>query len=113
MRYSQAFIPTLKEVPSDAQIVSHIYLVRGGFIRRAAAGISSFLPLGWRVLRKIEQIVREEFDRAGANELLMPAAVPAELWQETGRWQKYGAELLRFKDRKGADFCVGPTHEEV
>ena len=113
MRYSRAFIPTLKEVPADAQVVSHIYLVRGGYIRRLAAGIYNFLPLGWRVLRKVEQIVREEMDRAGAQELLMPAAIPAELWQETGRWQKYGPELLRFKDRKGGDFCFGPTHEEV
>ncbi|HLU66765.1 MAG TPA: proline--tRNA ligase, partial [Kofleriaceae bacterium] len=113
MRFSHAFIPTLKEVPSDAQVVSHIYMVRGGFIRRLAAGIYSFLPLGWRVLRKIEDIVREELDRAGAQEILMPAAIPAELWQESGRWQKYGPELLRFKDRKGADFCYGPTHEEV
>jgi prolyl-tRNA synthetase len=113
MRYSQAFIPTLKEVPSDAQVVSHVYMVRGGYIRRLAAGIYNFLPLGWRVLQKIENIVREELDRAGAQEVLMPAAIPAELWQESGRWQKYGPELLRFKDRKGADFCFGPTHEEV
>ena len=113
MRYSQAFIPTLKEVPSDAQVVSHVYMVRGGFIRRLAAGIYNFLPLGWRVLQRIETIVREELNRAGAQEVLMPAAIPAELWQESGRWKKYGPELLRFKDRKGADFCFGPTHEEV
>jgi prolyl-tRNA synthetase len=113
MRYSKAFLPTLKEVPSDAQVASHIYLVRGGFIRRLAAGIYNFLPLGVRVLRKIEQIVREEMNRAGAQEVLMPASIPAELWQESGRWTKYGPELLRFKDRKGADFCFGPTHEEV
>jgi prolyl-tRNA synthetase len=87
--------------------------VRGGFIRRVAAGIYNFLPLGWRVVRKIEEVVREEMDRAGAQEVLMPAAVPAELWQESGRWSEYGPELLRFKDRKGADFCIGPTHEEV
>jgi prolyl-tRNA synthetase len=113
MRYSQAFIPTLKEVPSDAQVVSHVFMVRGGFIRRLAAGIYNFLPLGWRVLHRIESIVREELARAGAQEVLMPAAIPAELWQESGRWKKYGPELLRFKDRKGADFCFGPTHEEV
>ena len=113
MRYSQAFIPTLKEVPSDAQVVSHVYMVRGGFIRKLAAGIYNFLPLGWRVLHRIETIVREELARAGAQEVLMPAAIPAELWQESGRWKKYGPELLRFKDRKGADFCFGPTHEEV
>jgi prolyl-tRNA synthetase len=113
MRVSRAFLPTLKESPADAQVVSHVYMIRGGFIRKLAAGIYTFLPLGWRVLHKIEAIVRDELDRAGAQEVLMPAAVPAELWQETGRWQKYGPELLRFKDRKGADFCFGPTHEEV
>ena len=83
-------MPTLKESPADAQVVSHVYLVRGGFIRRLAAGIYNFLPLGWRVVRKIEDIVRDELDRAGAQEVLMPAAVPAELWQESGRWDKYG-----------------------
>jgi prolyl-tRNA synthetase len=113
MRMSRAFVPTLKESPADAQVRSHVYLVRGGFIRQLAAGIYNFLPLGWRVLRKIERIIREEMDRAGAQEVLMPAAIPAELWKESGRWDKYGPELLRFKDRKGADFCVGPTHEEV
>jgi prolyl-tRNA synthetase len=113
MRLSRAFIPTLKEIPADAQVLSHIYMVRGGFIRQLAAGIYNFLPLGWRVVFKIENIVREEMDRAGAQEVLMPAATPAELWQESGRWEKYGPELLRFKDRKGGDFCFGPTHEEV
>jgi prolyl-tRNA synthetase len=113
MRYAQAFIHTLKEVPAEAQVVSHVYLIRGAFMRKAAAGIYSFLPLGWRVVSKIANIVREEMNRAGAQEILMPAAVPAELWQESGRWQKYGDLLLRFKDRKGADFCIGPTHEEV
>jgi prolyl-tRNA synthetase len=113
MRLSWAFIPTLKESPADAQVVSHVYMVRGGFIRRLAAGIYTFLPLGWRVIHKIENIVRQEMDAAGAQEVLMPAAIPAELWQESGRWNKYGPELLRFKDRKGADFCFGPTHEEV
>src|SRR5688572_7326808 len=113
MRFSRAFIPTLKESPADAQVASHVLMARGGFIRRIAAGIYNFLPMGWRVVKKIEDIVRDEMNRAGAQEVLMPAAVPAELWQESGRWEKYGPELLRFKDRKGADFLIGPTHEEV
>lgn len=113
MRKSRAFIPTLKETPADAQVLSHVYMVRGGFIRQVAAGIYNFLPLGWRVVHKIENIVREEMNRAGAQEILMPSSTPAELWKESGRWDKYGPELLRFKDRKGADFCFGPTHEEV
>jgi len=113
MRLSRAFIPTLKESPADAQVTSHVLLVRGGFIRKVAAGIYNFLPLGWRVVKKVEDIVREEMTRAGAQEILMPAAVPAELWQESGRWGQYGPELARFEDRKGAEFCIGPTHEEV
>ncbi|RMH42150.1 MAG: proline--tRNA ligase [Deltaproteobacteria bacterium] len=113
MRMSAAFVPTLKESPADAQVRSHVYMVRGGFIRQLAAGVYNFLPLGWRVIHKIEAIIRDEMTRAGAQEVLMPAAVPAELWKESGRWDKYGPELLRFKDRKGADFCFGPTHEEV
>lgn len=113
MRSSRAFIPTLKEVPADAQVPSHVFLLRGGFIRKLAAGIYSFLPLGWRVLDKIERIVRDEMNAAGAQEIRMPAAIPAELWQESGRWDRYGPELLRFRDRKGGDFCFGPTHEEV
>ncbi len=113
MRLSAAFLPTLKESPADAQVVSHVLLARGGYIRQVAAGVYNFLPLGWRVVRKIEEIVRQEMDRAGAQEVLMPAAVPAKLWQESGRWEQYGPELLRFKDRKGAEFCIGPTHEEV
>jgi len=113
MRYSRAFLPTLKEVPADAVVASHVFMIRGGYIRRVAAGIYNFLPLGWRVIRKIQEIVRDELDRAGAQEVLMPASTPAELWKESGRWDKYGPELLRFKDRKGADFCFGPTHEEV
>ena len=113
MRLSRAFIPTLKESPADAQVTSHVLLVRGGFIRKVAAGIYNFLPLGWRVVKKVEDIVREEMTRAGAQEILMPAAVPAELWQESGRWDQYGPELARFVDRKGAEFCIGPTHEEV
>jgi prolyl-tRNA synthetase len=113
MRLSRAFHPTKKESPADAKVASHVFMVRGGFIRPLAAGIYNFLPLGWRVVRKIEEIVRQEMNRAGAQEVLMPGALPAELWKESGRWDQYGPELLRFKDRKGADFCLGPTHEEI
>ncbi len=113
MRYSQYLLPTLKETPADAEVVSHRLMLRAGMIRKVAAGIYSYLPFGLRSLRKMEQIIREEMDRAGAIECLMPMANPAELWQESGRWEKYGKELLRFKDRKAADFCMGPTHEEV
>jgi len=113
MRYSQYFLPTLKETPADAEVISHQLMLRGGMIRKVASGIYSYLPFGLRSLRKMEQIIREEMNRAGAIECLMPMANPAELWQESGRWEKYGKELLRFKDRKGADFCMGPTHEEV
>jgi prolyl-tRNA synthetase len=113
MRVSRGFFPTLKEVPADAQVASHVLMVRGGYLRKLAAGIYNFLPLGLRVIQRIERIVKEELDRAGANQVLMPASVPAELWQESGRWDKYGPELLRFRDRKGAEFCFGPTHEEV
>ncbi len=113
MRYSKAFVPTRKEVPAAATSASHIFMLRGGYIRQVAAGIYNFLPLGRRVIRRIEQIVREEMDRAGAQEILMPASIPAELWQETKRWDKYGPELLRFSDRHNANFCFGPTHEEV
>ena len=113
MRMSSLFVPTRKEDPADAEVASHKLLIRAGYIRMVARGIYSYLPLGWRSIRKIEAIVRQEMDRAGAQEILMPGVQPAELWQESGRWQQYGAELLRFKDRKGADFCLGPTHEEV
>ncbi len=113
MRLSRAFAPTLKESPADAVVASHVYMVRGGYIRKIAAGIYNFLPLGWRVVRKIEAIVSDEMDEAGAQQVLMPASVPADLWRESERWDQYGPELLRFKDRKGADFCFGPTHEEV
>jgi prolyl-tRNA synthetase len=106
-------IPTLKEAPAEAEVPSHILMVRGGYLRKVAAGVYSYLPLGWRVLRKIMNIVREEMNRAGAQEVFLPAVIPAELWQESGRWDQYGAQLLRFKDRKGADFVIGPTHEEV
>ncbi len=113
MRMSQTLIPTLKEAPSEAEVPSHVFMVRGGYLRKVAAGIYSFLPLGWKVVKKVEQIIREEMDRAGASEVFLPAVIPAELWQESGRWDQYGAQLLRFKDRKGGDFVIGPTHEEV
>jgi prolyl-tRNA synthetase len=113
MRTSQFFLSTLKEAPSDAEIVSHQLMLRAGLIKRLAGGIYTWMPLGLRVLRKVENIVREEMDRAGAIELSMPAVQPAELWQESGRWEKYGPELLRFKDRHQRDFVIGPTHEEV
>lgn len=113
MRVSHLLIPTLREDPGEAEIVSHRLMLRAGMIRKVAAGIYTYLPLGLRVIRKIETIIREEMNRAGAQELLMPIASPAELWRETGRWDYYGKELLRFKDRHERDFCLGPTHEEV
>src|SRR3984957_3113822 len=113
MRLSQYPINTVKETPSEAEIISHQLMLRAGMIRRIAAGIYSWLPFGLRALRKVEAIVREEMNRAGAFELLMPAIQPAELWQESGRWNEYGPELLRLKDRHERDFVVGPTHEEV
>ncbi|HMH16656.1 MAG TPA: proline--tRNA ligase [Burkholderiales bacterium] len=113
MRASRYFLATLKEAPADAELVSHKLMVRAGLIRRLAGGIYTWMPLGLRVVRKVEAIVREEMNRAGAIELFMPAVQPAELWQESGRWQKYGPELLRLKDRHDREFCVGPTHEEV
>ena len=113
MRYSQYFIPTVKETPADAEVVSHKLMLRAGMIRKLAAGIYNYLPLGLRSIRKVENIVREEMNRAGAIEILMPGVLPAELWQESGRWEFYGKELLRFKDRKDAEFCLGPTHEEI
>jgi prolyl-tRNA synthetase len=113
MRLSQYPISTLKEVPADAEVVSHRLMLRTGMIRRLAAGLYVWLPLGLRTLRKVERIVREEMDRAGALELCMPTIQPAELWKESGRWSKYGPELLRFKDRHDREFVYGPTHEEV
>ena len=113
MRVSRFLLPTLKEAPAEAELVSHRLMLRSGMIKRLAAGIYTWLPLGLRVLRKVEAIVREEMDRAGAIELLMPVVQPAELWQETGRWAKYGPELLRVKDRHERDFIVQPTSEEV
>ena len=113
MRTSNFLLSTLKETPSDAEIVSHQLMLRAGMIRKVAAGIYNWLPAGLRVMRKVENIVREEMDKAGAQEILMPAVQPAELWQESGRWDMYGGELLRMKDRHNRDFCLGPTHEEV
>jgi len=113
MRYSQLLIPTLKEDPAEAEVVSHKLMMRAGMIRKLAAGVYTYLPLGYRVIRKVEQIIREEMNRAGAQEVLMPAVQPASLWKESGRWEHYGRELLRIKDRKDTEFCIGPTHEEV
>jgi prolyl-tRNA synthetase len=113
MKASRFFIGTLKEAPADAEIVSHKLMVRAGMIRRVAGGIYNYLPIGLRSIRKVEAIVRDEMNQAGAIELLMPAVQPAELWQESGRWEQYGPELLRVKDRKDNDFVIGPTHEEV
>ncbi|HIE55790.1 MAG TPA: proline--tRNA ligase, partial [Chromatiaceae bacterium] len=113
MRISQFPLHTLKETPTDAEIPSHRLMLRAGMIRKLASGLYTWLPLGLRVLRKVEQIVREEMDRSGALELLMPVVQPAELWRESGRWEQYGPELLRFQDRHGREFCLGPTHEEI
>jgi prolyl-tRNA synthetase len=113
MRMSQILIPTLKETPADAEIISHQLMLRAGMVRQLASGLYSWLPLGVRVMRRFENIVREEMDRAGGQEVLMPSVQPAELWMESGRWEKYGPDLLRLKDRHQRDFCVGPTHEEV
>lgn len=113
MRMSLLFAPTMKEHPQEAEIASHRLMLRAGFIRQLSAGIYTFLPLGWRTLEKITHIVREEMNRAGGQEILMPAMQPAELWKETERWDMYGPELVRFQDRRGRDFCLGPTHEEV
>jgi len=113
MRWSQYPVNTTKETPADADVVSQQLMLRAGLIRKLAAGLYTWMPLGLRALRKVETIVREEMDRAGALEVLMPGAIPAELWVESGRWDKFGPELLRFKDRHERDFCLGPTHEEV
>jgi prolyl-tRNA synthetase len=113
MLYSRYFIPTTKETPSDAEVISHQLMLRAGMIRKLASGIYNYLPLGLRSIRKFENIVREEMNKADAIEMLMPSVQPAELWQESGRWAFYGKELLRFRDRKEAEFCLGPTHEEV
>ena len=113
MRWSQWYIPTLKEAPGDAEVISHKLLIRAGMIRKLTSGIYTWLPLGLRTLNKAANIVREEMDRAGAQEILMPTVQPADLWRESGRWEHYGKELLRFKVRHERDYCLGPTHEEV
>ncbi|PKN69195.1 MAG: proline--tRNA ligase, partial [Deltaproteobacteria bacterium HGW-Deltaproteobacteria-10] len=113
MRYSEMFLPTGREVPSDAEVISHQLMIRAGMIRKLTSGIYSYLPLGYRVIRKVEQIVREEMNKASAQEVFMPMVQPAELWQESGRWEYYGKELLRFRDRHERQYCLGPTHEEV
>jgi len=113
MRASRFLIATQKETPADAEVISHQLMLKAGLIRKLASGLYNWLPMGLRVLRKVETIVREEMDRSGAQELLMPVVQPAELWEESGRWQQYGGELLRIKDRHERDFCLGPTHEEV
>jgi len=113
MRLTEMLVPTLRETPAEAEVVSHKLLLRAGFIRRTATGIYTYLPLGMRVMKKIMNIIREEMDRQGGQEILMPVMQPAELWLESGRWHVYGPELMRFKDRHNRDFCLGPTHEEV
>ena len=107
------FAPTLREVPAEAEIASHQLMLRAGMMRKVASGIYSYLPLGWKTLKKIEDIVRQEMDDAGAQELMFPIVQPAELWQSSGRWDVYGAEMWRVKDRHNRDFCLGPTHEEI
>ena len=113
MRLSNLLIPTLREVPSDAEIMSHKLMLRAGYIRKLAAGIYSYLPLGLRSLKKVEKIIREEMERAGAQELLMAALLPAEAYQASGRWEVFGPNMFKLKDRNDRDFCLGPTHEEL
>ena len=112
MHMSRMYAPTLKEDPADAEIASHRLLMRAGMIRKTASGVYAFLPLGQKVLAKVEQIVREEMDATGAQEMLMPALQPGELWRESGRWDDYGPELMRLTDRHDHEICLGPTHEE-
>jgi prolyl-tRNA synthetase len=113
MKRSQLFLPTMRDVPAESEVISHQLMLRAGLIRRVAAGIYAYLPLGHRVMQKVSQIIREEMNRVGAQELLLPAVQPAELWQESGRWELMGKEMMRLKDRHERDFCLGPTHEEV
>ena len=113
MRFTKLFAPTLREVPAEAEVVSQQLMLRAGYMRKSAAGMYSYLPLAWRVLKKIENIVREEMDNSGAQEILMPIIQPKELWEESGRWEVYGKELMRLKDRHDRGMCLGPTHEEV
>ena len=113
MFWSKVFLPTLKDTPQDAEVISHQLMLRSGMIRRVTSGIYTWLPIGLKVLRKVENIVRDEMDASGAQEVLMPMVQPKELWEETQRWEKMGPELLRIQDRHKRDFCLGPTHEEV
>ena len=113
MRFSSTYIPTLKESPSEAEVVSHKLLLRAGMVRKLTSGVYIYLPLGLKALENVQRVVREEMDAAGFSELLMPMVIPGDLWKETGRWEYYGKELLRFKDRNDRDYCLGPTHEEV
>ena len=113
MKSSDLLIPTIKEAPNDAQIISHQLMISAGLVSKLASGLYSYLPIGLRIIQKVEKIIREEMNKSLAQELLMPVAQPAELWQESGIWEEYGPELLRFKDRHERDFCLGPTHEEV
>ncbi len=113
MRVSKLYAPTLREVPAEAEVISHKLMLRAGFIRKSAGGMYSYLPLAWRCLKKIENIVREEMDKAGAQEIMMPIIQPAEIWEESGRWSVYGDEMFRLKDRHSRNFCLGPTHEEL
>ncbi|MFT6201546.1 MAG: prolyl-tRNA synthetase, partial [Candidatus Endobugula sp.] len=113
MRASRFLLSTLKETPADAEVISHQLMLRAGLVRKLASGLYTWMPLGLRVLRKVENIVREEMNKSGGQEVLMPVVQPSELWQESGRWQEYGPELLRIKDRQQREFCLGPTHEEV
>ena len=113
MRMSKMLMPTLKEIPSDAEITSHQLMLRAGMIKKMASGLYNQLPMGIRVFKKIENIIREEMDAKGAQEILCSALVPAELWQESGRWDVMGPEMFRLKDRNGRDYCMGPTHEET
>src|SRR5690554_6810717 len=113
MLMSQIYSPTLRETPAEAEIVSHQLMLRAGLLRRSATGIYSYLPLGLRVIRKIEQIIREELNAIGSQEVLLPIVQPAELWHETGRWDDYGPEMFKLKDRNGRQFSLGPTHEEI
>ena len=113
MKASELYAPTLRAVPAEAELLSHKLMLRAGLIRKAAGGMYSYLPLGWRVIKKISQIIREEMDAKGGQEIMMPITQPAEIWQESGRWAVYGDEMMRMKDRHGREFCLGPTHEEM
>ena len=113
MKATNLYAPTLRESPAEAEVISHKLMLRAGLIRKAAGGVYSYLPLGWRTIRKIQQIIREEMDAAGGQEIAMPIIQPSELWKESGRWEVYGDEMMRMKDRHGREFCLGPTHEEM